>query len=115
MLLIGMCTSLTKKPTKPAFGVARVTAARRRRGSVVLVFDAARRTHDQEADHRRRRDACELLPVWLGALLNQVNGVLRVGCVGVAGCRGDGAAMRLATATVGVSQQCSFLTQRDAP
>ena len=38
MLLIGMCTSLTKKPTKPAFGVARVATARRRRGSVVLVL-----------------------------------------------------------------------------
>ena len=115
MLLIGMCTSLTKKPTKPAFGVARVTAARRRRGSVVLVFDAARRTHDQEADHRRRRDACELLPVWLGALLNQVNGVLRVGCVGVAAMAAACALRGLAAARQCGAEQCSFSTQRDVP
>ena len=114
MLLIGMCTSLTKKPTKPALRVeCDASVARWRRSSVV--FDAARRTHDQEADHRRRRDPRKFLSVWLRALLNQVDRVLRVGCVGVAGCRGDGAAMRLATAAAGVSRQCSFSTQRDVP
>ena len=52
--------------------------ARRGKGRVgarvpeTLVFDAARRAHDQEADHRRGRDPRELLSVWFSALLHQM-------------------------------------------
>ena len=39
-------------------------------------FLTQRRTHDQEADHRRRRDACKLLAIGFGAFFHEVDRVL---------------------------------------